>query len=149
MQAEEQMPVRCMGRIFLALCMILLMGCTTQGVPVQTGRYMRVRCRPDALSLNCREEQGARIVIPEGAAKMILPPKAEPVVMKKFQEHPGASALSEDDYGSGNEMELESGSGIDDNVDDIIVSDLTLHQRDPALKLRLTDEGLFLQNQQL
>nr|XP_056706493.1 serglycin [Euleptes europaea] len=144
MQAEKQMLVPCKGRIFLALCIILFMGCTTQGVPVQMGRYMRVRCRPDALSSNCREEQGPRIVIPDGAANMILPPKADPMLMKKFQEHPDTFVLSEDEYGSGNEMELESGSGVDDNVDGFIVPDFVLHQPDRDMKLRLTDEGLFL-----
>ncbi|XP_060096786.1 serglycin [Heteronotia binoei] len=149
MRAEEQMPVRYMGRIFLALCIILFMGCTTQGVPVQMGRYMRVRCRPDVLSSNCLEEQGAQNVIPDGAADMILRPEAEPMVMKRLQEHPDNSVLSGDEYGSGNEIELESGSGIDDNADDFIIPDFVLHQPDRDMKLKLTDEGLFLQKQRL
>ncbi|XP_048360966.1 serglycin [Sphaerodactylus townsendi] len=136
-------------QIFLALCLILFMGCTTQGVPVQMGRYMRVRCRPDTLFSNCVQEQGPRTVIPDRADNMILPPKADPVLLKKFQEHPDTSAFSEDEYGSGNEMELESGSGIDDSLDGFIVPDFVLHQSDRDMKLRLTDEGLFLHNQQL
>ncbi|XP_015261079.1 PREDICTED: serglycin [Gekko japonicus] len=149
MQPEEKMPVRCMGRIFLALCIILFMGCTTQGVPVETGRHTRVRCRPDALSSNCLEEQGERIVIPDGAANMPLPPHADPMVMKKSQEHPDSSGLSEDEYGSGSEMELEPGSGMDDSAEGFAIPDSVLHQSDQDLSLRLTDEGLFLQNERL
>ncbi|XP_054839414.1 serglycin [Eublepharis macularius] len=149
MQAEKQMIFRCNGRIFLALCIILFMGCTTQGAPVQMGRYMWVRCRPDGLSSNCLEEQGQRFVIPDGAANMILPPMADPTLMKKFQDHPDTFALSEDNDGSGNEIESESGSGIDDNVDGFLVPDFVFHQPDRDLKLRLTDEDLFLQNQRL
>lgn len=70
--------------------------------------------------------------------------------MKTFQEPSDTSALSEDEYGSGNEMELESGSGADDeSANGFIVPDFVLHQQDRDLKFRLTDEGLFLQNQQL
>lgn len=54
------------------------------GVPVQTGRYVRVRCRPDTHSLNCLEEQGLRFVLPEGSANMVAPPMADPMRYVKF-----------------------------------------------------------------
>ncbi|XP_062989103.1 serglycin isoform X2 [Elgaria multicarinata webbii] len=116
MQAKTEMFVRCNRRNFVALCVILFMGCTVQGAPVQKGRYMWVKCRPGASSANCVEEQGPRFVIPDGSANMILPPNADPTLMKTFQHHPISFPHTGDEYGSGNYIELESGSGLEDEL---------------------------------
>ncbi|XP_061491181.1 serglycin [Rhineura floridana] len=147
MQAKMQILVRRNGRIFMALCVILFMGCTVQGVPVQIGQYAWVRCRPGAHSANCIEERGIRFMIPEGHANMILPPMADPTLMKKFQEHPDTFLVSEDEYGSGNEIEPEYGSGIESDMDASIISDQI--QPDPNLKLKLKNEALFLKDNRL
>lgn len=67
--------------------------------------------------------------------------------MKKFQDHPDTFALSGDEDGSGNEIEPESGSGTEYDLDDQQMSEFFLRQPDQDLKLKLTDESLFLQKQ--
>ncbi|XP_034994323.2 serglycin [Zootoca vivipara] len=147
MQAKMQVLVRHNGRIFMALCVILFMGCTVQGAPVQSGHYAWVRCRPGAGSANCIEERGLRFVIPDGSANMILPPMADPMLMKKFQDHPEHFLVSGDEYGSGNEIEQEYGSGIEFDTDDATISDQITP--DPNLKFKLKDEALFFQDNRL
>ncbi|XP_074855616.1 serglycin [Carettochelys insculpta] len=120
MQAKMQTLVRCNGRIFLAVCVILFMGYAAQGMPVQKARFQRVRCRPDKWSPNCIEETGPLFEISEGGANRILPPRADPFLMKIFQEQSSIFPLSGEESGSGAadipEIELESGSGIDYNI---------------------------------
>uniref|UniRef100_A0A8C2SSS3 Serglycin n=1 Tax=Coturnix japonica TaxID=93934 RepID=A0A8C2SSS3_COTJA len=99
-----QLPVRCSRRIFLAVCVILFVGCTAQGAPAQRARYKRVRCRPDAWSPNCVEETGPWFQLHDGAANRILP-------MKRYQELRDAFPLSEELSGSGWDAALEPGSG--------------------------------------
>ncbi|KAJ6632771.1 hypothetical protein lerEdw1_014612 [Lerista edwardsae] len=142
-----QMHIGRNGRIFVALCVILFMGCTVQGRPVQRGRYMRVRCRPDARSSNC-VNQGPLFVIPNGGDSM-APPMDDPMLVKKFQDHPDTYAVSGDEDGSGNEIEQEFGSGTEYDLDDRQMPEFFLHQPDQDLKLKLTDENLFLHKQTL
>nr|XP_003223733.1 PREDICTED: serglycin [Anolis carolinensis] len=137
------------GRIFIALCVILFTGCTVQGSPVQRGRYMRVRCRPNARFANCIEEQGPVFDISDGSANMILPPKADPELMKEFQDHPEAFQLSGDEYGSGNEGDPEFGSGTEYDMDDPSIPKFDVNQPDQKLTLKLTKEGLFLHENRL
>ncbi|XP_078246961.1 serglycin [Pogona vitticeps] len=144
------MLVRCNGRIFVALCVILFMGCIVQGAPAQRGRYMRVRCRPDARFANCIEEQGPSFAIPDGrTANMILPPNADPSLMKNFQDLPDTFLLSGDDDGSGNDAEAEFGSGIEYEEDDLSIPDFKVNQPDEKLTLKLTKEGLFFHENRL
>ncbi|CAM5156644.1 serglycin [Chelonia mydas] len=149
MQAKMQTRVRCNGRIFLAVCIILFMGYTAQGVPVQKARFQRVRCRPDILSANCIEEKGPLFEMSESGANRILPPKADPFLMKKFQEQPGIFSLYDEESGSGAdnipeiESESESGSGIDYNVEYPNLSSSGLVQKE-ELKQELTNEDLML-----
>uniref|UniRef100_A0A803T6V5 Uncharacterized protein n=1 Tax=Anolis carolinensis TaxID=28377 RepID=A0A803T6V5_ANOCA len=56
--------------------------------PVQRGRYMRVRCRPNARFANCIEEQGPVFDISDGSANMILPPKADPELYSRGKGFP-------------------------------------------------------------
>ncbi|NXI69255.1 SRGN protein, partial [Anseranas semipalmata] len=70
--------------------------------PVQKAWYKRVRCRPDAWSPNCIEERGPWFHLPDGGANRILPPMADPSLMKNHQELGDIFPLSE-----------ESGSGLD------------------------------------
>ncbi|KAM9134735.1 serglycin [Pangshura tecta] len=147
MQAKMQTRVRCNGRIFLAVCIILFMGYTAQGVPVQKARFQRVRCRPDILSANCIEEKGPLFEISESGANRILPPKADPFLMKRFQEQPDIFSLYGEESGSGAddipETESESGSGIDYNVEYPNLSSSGLVQKE-ELKQELTNEDLML-----
>ncbi|XP_034632885.1 serglycin [Trachemys scripta elegans] len=147
MQAKMQTRVRCNGRIFLAVCIILFMGYTAQGVPVQKARFQRVKCRPDILSANCIEEKGPLFEISEGGANRILPPKADPFLMKSFQEQPDIFSLSGEESGSGAddipETESESGSGINYNVEYPNLSSSGLVQKE-ELKQELTNEDLML-----
>ncbi|XP_072195985.1 serglycin [Excalfactoria chinensis] len=108
-----QLPVRCSRRIFLAVCVILFVGCTAQGAPAQRAQYKRVRCRPDAWSPNCVEEMGPWFQLPDGAANRILPPLANPALMKRYQELGDAFPLSEEQSGSGWDALLEPGSGAE------------------------------------
>uniref|UniRef100_A0A8D0BQ69 Uncharacterized protein n=1 Tax=Salvator merianae TaxID=96440 RepID=A0A8D0BQ69_SALMN len=111
--------------------------------PVQRGRYMWVRCRPDARSSNCKEEQGPPFIITDGNANMALPPMADP----KFQDHPETFLLPDNEYGSGNDMDSESGSGFEFN--ELITPDFVVNQPGPDLKLKLTNEHLFLPENRL
>ncbi|KAL8186998.1 UNVERIFIED_CONTAM: hypothetical protein K2H54_026621 [Gekko kuhli] len=106
-------------------------GKTPVGGPVETGR------------------QGEPTVIPDGAANTTLPSNADPTEAKKSQEPPDSSAHSEATFGSGSEMELESGSGFDDSAEGATSPDVVLHQSSQDQNFRLTDEGLFLQGEQL
>ncbi|NXG28922.1 SRGN protein, partial [Dromaius novaehollandiae] len=82
--------------------------------PLQKARYKRVRCRPDSWSTNCIEEKGPWFYMPEGGANRILPPMADPSLMKDYQELVRMFPLSEEESGSGSEdvaeAEQESGS---------------------------------------
>ncbi|XP_006023202.1 serglycin [Alligator sinensis] len=150
MQAKMQTLVRCNGRIFLAVCIILFMGYAAQGVPVQKARYKKVRCRPNAWLSNCIEEKGPLFEMPEGGANRILPPMADSFLMKTFQEQREFFPLSEEASGSGMEdtfeTEPESGSGMDYNVEysNVILPDLVLRQQKSELKEKLTEEDLIL-----
>uniref|UniRef100_A0A8V0ZRY6 Serglycin n=1 Tax=Gallus gallus TaxID=9031 RepID=A0A8V0ZRY6_CHICK len=79
--------------------------------PAQRARYKRVRCRPDAWSPNCVEETGPWFQLPDGAANRILPPLANPALMKTYQELGDAFPLSEEQSGSGWDAALEMASG--------------------------------------
>ncbi|XP_032047556.1 serglycin [Aythya fuligula] len=143
MPAKMQLPVRCSRRIFLAVCVILFVGCTAQGAPVQKARYKRVRCRPDAWSPNCIEEK-APWLLPHGDANRILPPVADPSPVKSDQMS-DIFPLSEEESGSGLdtalEMEPASGSGAE-----AIPAARAARgpELPPGLGLRLSEEALLL-----
>ncbi|KFP32155.1 Serglycin, partial [Colius striatus] len=74
--------------------------------PLQKARYKRVRCRPEAWSANCIEETGPWFHMPTGGANRILPPMADPSLMKRYQELSNWFPLS-DESGSGSNAVLE------------------------------------------
>ncbi|XP_035425378.1 serglycin [Cygnus atratus] len=145
MPAKMQLPVRCSRRIFLAVCVILFVGCTAQGAPMQKARYKRVRCRPDAWSPNCIEEKGPWFHLPDDGANRILPPMADPSLMKSYQELSDIFPLSEEESGSGLdtalEMEPASGSGAE-----AIPAPRAARRPElpPELGLQLSEEALLL-----
>ncbi|XP_053804820.1 serglycin [Vidua chalybeata] len=150
MPAKMQLLIRCNGRIFLAICLILFVGYTAQGAPMQRARYKRVRCRPDAWSANCIEEKGPWFYMPSGGANRILPPKADPSLMKRYQELGDIFPLSDEDSGSGSntmvEEEPASGSGLGDN-DSFSEAKLPVFLeslRGSELKEKLSEEDLLL-----
>ncbi|XP_067996384.1 serglycin [Melanerpes formicivorus] len=150
MPASMQLLIRCNGRIFLAVCLILFVGYTAQGAPMQKARYKRVRCRPDAWSANCIEEQGPWFYIPTGGANRILPPMADPSLMKRYQELSDIFPLSEDESGSGSDTAVEaepaSGSGFGDSDGFSKAKLITFLQglQDGKLQQKLTEEDLLL-----
>ncbi|XP_064001739.1 serglycin [Pogoniulus pusillus] len=150
MPAKMQLLIRCNGRIFLAVCLILFVGYTAQGAPMQKARYKRVRCRPDAWSANCIEEQGPWFHIPAGGANRILPPMADPSLMKQYQELSDIFPLSDDESGSGPDVSVEaepaSGSGFGDSDGLSKAKPPTFLQglQNGKLKQKLTEEDLLL-----
>ncbi|KAM7047451.1 serglycin [Acridotheres tristis] len=150
MPAKMQLLIRCNGRIFLAICLILFVGYTAQGAPMQRARYKRVRCRPDAWSANCIEEKGPWFYMPTGGANRILPPMADPSLMKRYQELGDIFSLSDEDSGSGSntvvEAEPASGSGLGDS-DSFSEAKLPVFLeslRGTGLKEKLSEEDLLL-----
>ncbi|XP_005530569.1 PREDICTED: serglycin [Pseudopodoces humilis] len=150
MPAKMQLLIRCNGRIFLAICLILFVGYTAQGAPTQRARYKRVRCRPVAWSANCIEEKGPWFYMPTGGANRILPPMADPSLMKRYQELSDVFPLSDEDAGSGSntvmEAEPASGSGLGDN-DSFSEAKLPVFLeslRGTELKEELSEEDLLL-----
>ncbi|KAL9847279.1 LOW QUALITY PROTEIN: serglycin [Geothlypis trichas] len=148
MPAKMQLLIRCNGRIFLAVCLILFVGCTAQGAPMQRARYKRVRCRPSPWSANCIEEQGPWFHMPSGGANRILPPAADPSLMKRYLELGDIFPLSSEDAGSGSntsEAEPASGSGLGDS-DSFSEAKLPALEslRDSELQEKLSEEDLFL-----
>ncbi|XP_009324079.1 PREDICTED: serglycin [Pygoscelis adeliae] len=150
MPANMQLLIRCNGRIFLAICLILFVGYTVQGAPMQKARYKRVRCRPDAWSANCIEEKGPWFYMPTGGANRILPPMADPSLMKRYQELDDIFPLSDEESGSGSDAVVEaepaSGSGLSDG-DGFSESKLPVFLEGPRggeLKQKLTEEDLLL-----
>ncbi|XP_067409042.1 serglycin [Emydura macquarii macquarii] len=150
MPAKMQTLVRRNGRIFLAVCIILFMGYTAQGVPVQKARLQSVRCRLEGKmqnNANCIEEKGPLFEIPESGANRILPPNADLFLMKRFQEQPSISPFYGEESGSGAEdipeTESESGSGIYYNVEYPNLSSSGMKQK-LELKQELTNEDLIL-----
>ncbi|KAG8135287.1 hypothetical protein E2320_008319 [Naja naja] len=112
------MLVKPIGRIFVALGVILFLGCPGQGAP-QKGRHMSLRCKPNANSDNCIEEKG-----------------------EILQDQPSTLPFSGDEEGSGNEVDPETGSGAEFDMEEPEVSDFE-NQPNVNLKLKLSDEGLF------
>uniref|UniRef100_A0A803V6F7 Serglycin n=1 Tax=Ficedula albicollis TaxID=59894 RepID=A0A803V6F7_FICAL len=113
-------------------------------------RYKRVRCRPDAWSANCIEEKGPWFYMPAGGANRILPPMADPSLMKRYQELGDIFPLSDEDSGSGSstvvEAEPASGSGLGDN-DSFSEAKLPVFLeslRGSELKEKLSEEDLLL-----
>ncbi|XP_027516756.1 serglycin [Corapipo altera] len=150
MPAKMQLLIRCNGRIFLAVCLILFVGYTAQGAPMQRARYKRVRCRPDAWSANCIEEKGPWFYLPTGGANRILPPMADPSLMRRYQELGDIFPLSDEDSGSGSNTmvgaEPASGSGLGDS-DSFSEAKLPVFLeglRDTKLKEKLSEEDLLL-----
>ncbi|NXV71124.1 SRGN protein, partial [Atlantisia rogersi] len=76
--------------------------------PVQKARYKRVRCRPDAWSANCIVEKGPSFNMATGGANRILPPMADPFLMKRYQELRDIFPLSDEESGSGSEAPVET-----------------------------------------
>ncbi|XP_007423217.1 serglycin [Python bivittatus] len=138
------MLVKPSGRIFVALGVILFLGCPGQGAP-QKGQYMRVRCKPDANSANCVEEKGPSFVMADRNANN--PPKADPTLMT-LRDHTSTLPFSEDEYGSGNEVDPETGSGFEYDTEEPSTSDFA-NQPNVNLKLKLTNEGLVLHENRL
>ncbi|XP_029465516.1 serglycin [Rhinatrema bivittatum] len=128
MQVTREILFSFNKRIFLAFTLILLLGNSAQGAPPTKARYQWVRCRPDSNSANCIEEKGPWLEYVQGGANNILPPRANPFLMKNFQEEPESSLFSEEESGSGTEVtsgaEPEPGSGTENDVDyyDFIVN---------------------------
>ncbi|NXI51398.1 SRGN protein, partial [Chloroceryle aenea] len=81
--------------------------------PMQKARYKRVRCRPDTWSANCIEEQGPVFYMPTNGANRILPPMADPSLMKQYQDLGDIFPLSDEEPGSGSNtmVQMESASG--------------------------------------
>ncbi|XP_063262573.1 serglycin [Prinia subflava] len=150
MPAKMQLLIRCNGRIFLAICLILFVGYTAQGAPLQRARYKRVRCRPEAWSANCIEEKGPWFYLPTGGANRILPPVADSSLMKRYQELRNIFPLSDEDSGSGSnamvEAEPASGSGLGDNdsFSEVKLPDFLESLRGTELKETLSEEDLLL-----
>ncbi|XP_051474081.1 serglycin [Apus apus] len=148
MPAKMQLLIRCNGRIFLAICLILFVGYTAQGAPVQKARYKRVRCRPDAWSANCIQEQGPWFYMPTGGANRILPPTADLSLMKRHQELGDAFPLSDDESGSGSNAaggaEAASGSGLGEGSGFSEGNTLPAFLRGSGLRQQLTEEDLLL-----
>ncbi|XP_051656312.1 serglycin [Manacus candei] len=150
MPAKMQLLIRCNGRIFLAVCLILFVGYTAQGAPMQRARYKRVRCRPDSWSANCIEEKGPWFYLPAGGANRILPPMADPSLMRRYQELGDIFPLSDEDSGSGSNTmmgaEPASGSGLGDS-DSFSEAKLPVFLeglRGTELKEKLSEEDLLL-----
>ncbi|XP_005491097.1 serglycin [Zonotrichia leucophrys gambelii] len=145
MPAKMQLLIRWNGRICLAVCLILFVGCTAQGAPAQRARYKRVRCRSDPWSANCIEEQGPWFHMPSGGANRILPPGADPFLMKRYQELGDIFPLSSEDAGSGSntvvEAEPASGSGLGDSDS---FPALLESLRGSELQEKLSEEDLLL-----
>uniref|UniRef100_A0A8C0VFG8 Serglycin n=1 Tax=Cyanistes caeruleus TaxID=156563 RepID=A0A8C0VFG8_CYACU len=148
MPAKMQLLIRCNGRIFLAICLILFVGYTAQGAPMQRARYKRVRCRPEAWSANCIEEKGPWFYMPT----VHLPQKIATLHfrMKRYQELSDVFPLSDEDAGSGSntvvEAEPASGSGLGDN-DSFSEAKLPVFLeslRGTELKEELSEEDLLL-----
>nr|XP_009491094.1 PREDICTED: serglycin [Pelecanus crispus] len=150
MLAKMQLLIRCNGRIFLAICLILFVGYTAQGAPMQKARYLRVRCRPDSWSANCIEERGPLFSMPTGGANRILPPMADPFLMKRYQELGDIFPLSDEESGSGSDAAVEaepgSGSGLGDGsgFPEAKLPVFPAGLRDNELKQKLTEEDLLL-----
>ncbi|XP_050195205.1 serglycin [Myiozetetes cayanensis] len=150
MPAKMQLLIRCNGRIFLAICLILFVGYTAQGAPMQRARYKRVRCRPDAWSANCIEEKGPWFYLPTGGANRILPPMADPSLMRQYQELDDIFPLSDEDSGSGSNAmvgaEPASGSGLgdSDSFSEAKLPAFLEGLRSTKLKEKLSEEDLFL-----
>ncbi|PKU36683.1 serglycin [Limosa lapponica baueri] len=110
---------------------------------MQKARYKRVRCRPDAWSANCIEEKGPWFYMPAGGANRILPPMADPSLMKRYQELGDIFPLSDEESGSGSDVVVEtepaSGSGLGDSDGFFLAS-----PQDGELKQKLTEEDLLL-----
>uniref|UniRef100_A0A8D0G3V2 Serglycin n=2 Tax=Strigidae TaxID=30459 RepID=A0A8D0G3V2_STROC len=120
------------------------------GAPMQKARYKRVRCRPDAWSANCIEEEGPLFYMPTGGANRILPPMADPSLMKQYQELGDIFPLSDEESGSGSDAVMEaepaSGSGLGDG-DSFSEAKLPVFLAGPRggkLKQKLTEEDLLL-----
>ncbi|XP_064518339.1 serglycin [Pseudopipra pipra] len=150
MPAKMQLLIRCNGRIFLAICLILFVGYTAQGAPMQRARYKRVRCRPDLWSANCIEEKGPWFYLPTGGANRILPPMADPSLMRRYQELGDIFPLSDEDSGSGSNTmvgaEPASGSGLGDS-DSFSEAKLPVFLeglQGTKLKEKLSEEDLLL-----
>uniref|UniRef100_A0A8C9EJP0 Serglycin n=1 Tax=Pavo cristatus TaxID=9049 RepID=A0A8C9EJP0_PAVCR len=110
--------------------------------PAQRARYKQVRCRPDAWSPNCVEEMGPWFQLPDGASNRILPPLADPALMKRHQELGDTFPLSEEQSGSGWEALLEPGSGS--GVEAIPAAQAARRPELPAgLGQRLQEEALL------
>ncbi|KAM6306093.1 serglycin [Aegotheles albertisi] len=150
MPAKMQLLIRCNGRIFLAICLILFVGYTAQGAPLQKARYKRVRCRPDSWSANCIEETGPWFYMPSGGANRILPPMADPSLMRRFQELGDVFPLSDGESGSGSnaavEAEPASGSGLGEGLGspEAGLPALLAGLRGSELKRKLSEEDLLL-----
>lgn len=120
------------------------------GAPVQKARYKRVRCRPDAWSANCIEEKGPWFYMPTGGANRILPPMADPSLMKRYQELGDIFPLSDEESGSGSdtmvEAESASGSGLGDgdSFSEVKMPVFLAGPRGRELKRKLTEEDLLL-----
>lgn len=101
-----------------------------------------MRCRPDAWSPNCVEETGPWFQLHDGAANRILPPLADPALMKRYQELRDAFPLSEEPSGSGWDAALEPGSGS--GAESIPAARAAQrYELPPGMELRLQDEALL------
>ncbi|XP_060538221.1 serglycin [Pantherophis guttatus] len=122
------MLVKPIGRIFVALGVILFLGCPGQGAP-QTGR-----CKPDANSANCIEEKGP---MPDENTKNLF--EGNPT-QEILQDQPSTLPFSGDEEGSGNEADPETGSGFEYDLEE---PDVSVNQPNVNLKLKLSSEDLF------
>ncbi|XP_058044014.1 serglycin [Ahaetulla prasina] len=132
------MLVKPIGRIFVALGVILFLGCPGQGAP-QKSRYLWVRCKPDANYANCIEEKGPSFVTPDENAKNLF--EANPT-REILQDQPSTLPFSGDEEGSGNEVDPETGSGFEYDLEEPDGSDF-VNQPHETLKLTLPNEDLL------
>ncbi|KAJ7415657.1 serglycin [Willisornis vidua] len=117
---------------------------------MQRARYKRVKCRPDPWSANCIEEQGPWFYLPTGEANRILPPMADPSLMRQYQELGDIFPLSDEESGSGSNTavgaEPASGSGLGDS-DSFSEAEVPVSLEGPRgteLQERLSEEDLLL-----
>ncbi|XP_070610050.1 serglycin [Erythrolamprus reginae] len=134
------MLVKPFGRIFVALGVILFLGCPGQGAP-QKGRYMWVRCKPGANSANCIEEKGPSFVMTDEDGKILYEPNP---TREPLQDQLSTLPFSGDEEGSGNEVDPERGSGFDYDPEEPDGSDF-VKEPNVNLNLKLSTEGLLPQ----
>ncbi|XP_041117471.1 serglycin-like [Polyodon spathula] len=121
MRNYTELLLKSNGRILLALGVILFLGYTVQAAPTK-GRYMWVRCKPNAKNANCVEESGPWIDLPKSGAEVPSPNVDHDLMNKKPVEDEAVMTFEEsgDDSGEFQDITIELGSGSQWNEDLLI-----------------------------